>query len=207
MTIHYYLALSDIRGDSTLELAPGALEVTEFSFAVSEAGSVLTGGGAGSGVPAFTGLDLRLADDTAVTDLLRKAATGGYISNVSLIGIESGEHAREVYRVNLSDVVIQDLKQNAGGVGLSLAFDTVKVETRSQLPNGSLAPVQSFGYDLSTHTSGSAQNAVPGGTTGGREAGWDQMPAAAISASARSVRSHVNSGSSRPKWPYAAVLA
>ena len=30
---------------------------------------------------------------------------------------------------------------------------------------------------------------------------------AAFSASARSVRSQVNSGSSRPKWPYAAVLA
>lgn len=29
----------------------------------------------------------------------------------------------------------------------------------------------------------------------------DQRPAAARSASARSVRSHVNSGSSRPKWP------
>ena len=32
-------------------------------------------------------------------------------------------------------------------------------------------------------------------------------PAAARSASARSVRSHVKSPSSRPKWPYAAVLA
>ena len=30
--------------------------------------------------------------------------------------------------------------------------------------------------------------------------------AACFSASARSVASHVNSGSSRPKWPYAAVL-
>lgn len=34
-----------------------------------------------------------------------------------------------------------------------------------------------------------------------------QMPAAARRASTRSVRSQVKSGSSRPKWPYAAVWA
>ena len=34
----------------------------------------------------------------------------------------------------------------------------------------------------------------------------DQIPAAAFSASALSVASQVNSGSSRPKWPYAAVF-
>ncbi len=35
----------------------------------------------------------------------------------------------------------------------------------------------------------------------------DQAEAAAWSASTRSVRSQVKSGSSRPKWPYAAVRA
>ena len=39
----------------------------------------------------------------------------------------------------------------------------------------------------------------------GRRAG--QAPAAALRASTRSVRSQVKSGSSRPKWPYAAVCA
>ena len=42
------------------------------------------------------------------------------------------------------------------------------------------------------------------GAAGVRDA---QAPTAAFRASARSVRSQVNSGSSRPKWPYAEVLA
>ncbi|MGX1245960.1 hypothetical protein RKD46_007064 [Streptomyces pseudovenezuelae] len=45
----------------------------------------------------------------------------------------------------------------------------------------------------------------PGGGRASYGTGRTYRPAAFFSASTRSVFSQVNSGSSRPKWPYAAV--
>ena len=147
----YLLKVDGVTGDSTLKGYEGYFTVDEFTF--TELTRLANGGGgAGAGRAQFDPLMVDIAGlSPGLVTLLKDAATGKHIPTVELVGLRSGGKGdlQKVYDLKLNNVTVAGVAVD-GGHDTAIAFDYTGVtETiRGQNPDGSLAPGQTFSFNV-----------------------------------------------------------
>jgi uncharacterized repeat protein (TIGR01451 family) len=162
----YFLALDGVKGDSLDASHKGWFEVTNFDVDVHHLFSVVPGGPADPGKPIFSPLTLTLDSNSGLAPLLELAATAGHLNDATLVGVTAGPHQDEVYQLDLADVQVTKVEDDAGaGPTLTLDYGKIELETFTQNATGGRAPEGQFGFDLAANRDGiTVPSADPGGS-------------------------------------------
>ena len=154
----YLLVLDGIPGESVDAKYPGAIEIETFSFGVSNAGSVIIGGGGGAGKANFTELSFNKRLDKTSPLLYLSCANGRHLPSATLILRKpAGDKPFEYYVVKLTEVMVSSV-QTGGAAGggtptesFSLSFAKIEfIYTPQRADGGAGTPVRS-GWDVANN--------------------------------------------------------
>ena len=149
----YFLKVDGIPGESVDAKHKDEIDVLAFSWGVSQAGGVSSGGGDASGKAAFDDL-LVVARMSKASPLLWLAgASGTHIKTAVLTCRRGGKSAHEFLTITLSDVVVTSYELDSSDDGPPLdqiAFSSARVETRYTPADktGKTQPPIGAGWDL-----------------------------------------------------------
>ncbi|WP_158543968.1 type VI secretion system tube protein Hcp [Cohnella sp. OV330] len=156
---HILLTLDKISGDSTVDGAKGAIDISSFQFGASNAApSQGSGSGSGAGKPIYSEFVLTKLQDSASIPLLQSLTTGKAIKS-GTIAFYNGQGKKPYFTIKLENVYVTSDAYSAGSDGsrisesLSLQAGKVTFIYQGVDAKGQPLPPQSFEYDLS-------QNAV-----------------------------------------------
>jgi type VI secretion system secreted protein Hcp len=151
MAVDMFLKLDGIDGESTDALHKDWIEVSSFSWGLSQVGVSSTGGGGGAGKVSFQDLHFEKLFDKSSALLAQKCATGAHIVSGTLSmrkagGDNSGAKGDDFLKIKMTDVLISSY-QTAGANGgddrpadgASLNF--LKIELQYQPPGFDLVDV------------------------------------------------------------------
>ena len=149
----YLLVLDGVPGESVDAKYPGSIEIESFSFGVSNAGTIV-GGGGGAGKANFSDVSFTKRLDKASPILYLNCANGKHLKSATLVLRKAGDKPLEYYVVKLTDVIISSV-QTGGAAGsdvpmesLTLNFAKIEFIYTPQRADGSAdTPVRS-GWDL-----------------------------------------------------------
>ena len=159
MAFDAFLKMDGIDGESQDKDFPGSIEVSSFSWGVSNAGQIAGGGGGGTGRATFT--DMRFGSSTSkASPLLAKAcATGQHIKKAVLHVRKAGEQQFEFIQYTMEDVLVSSYFQGGAGGGderptdeFTLSFAQFEFDYIPQNPDGSKAPPVVFTFDVLRNT-------------------------------------------------------
>jgi type VI protein secretion system component Hcp len=142
----YFLLVDGVDGGATAAGHAGWFDVVSHRLV-----STATASGGG---PTFGALTVNFAQDTGLTDLVRRAATGAHLKGVRLEGVTADAAAQAVYDLTLSNVVIERI-HDVGNNGFEVTFDYSRVEmiTRGPTATGGTVQTGAFGFDVASGTS------------------------------------------------------
>ncbi len=126
-SVHYFLKIDGVTGDSTSESYKGWFSVDGFNFGLLDQAGGL-GAGRGAGRATFSPLTVDVSSLTGVASLFADAASGKAISTVELVGVTDNKQT-EVYDIKLSNARLASLVTTPGdgSVDTALTFDFQKV--------------------------------------------------------------------------------
>ena len=159
MASDIFAKIGDIKGESLDDKHKDEIEVLSFSWGVTNAGVISSGGGGGAGKATFQDLSIVHHIDKASPLLLKACATGTHIKDATITHRKAGKGQQEYLIVKLNDVIITGVT-HGGASGqpfsesVSLAFAKVDLEYKPQKPDGSLDAGIHFKYDLKTNKEG-----------------------------------------------------
>jgi type VI secretion system secreted protein Hcp len=159
MASDIFAKLGDIKGESIDDKHKDEIEVLSFSWGVTNADSVISGGGGGTGKATFHDLIIVHNIDKASPLLMKACATGAHLKEATITHRKAGKGQREYLIVKLNDVIITgvtdgDASGQPGSETVSLAFAKVDLEYKPQKPDGSLDEGIHFKYDLKANKEG-----------------------------------------------------
>lgn len=155
MASDYLLELDGIKGESSDSKHKDTIEVSSFSWGVSNPGSFASGGGGGTGKATFTDLTLTTTSNKASPDIFKACATGKHIKKATLFVRKSGGEQGDYYIIKLEDILVSGF-QTSGSEGsqalptesFSLNYAKIEFNYSPQKAEGGLdAPVIAK-YDL-----------------------------------------------------------
>ena len=145
----YFMLIDGLNGGSTDKLHKGWFEITSFDLDLENIGSLATGSGSGAGKAVFSPLNVTLAQEAGLADVMDSAATGGHIKGVRIEGFSAGKDQVEVYELNLADVLVTKVADGEGdGYSLSLDYSKIALVTNGIDETGKPTTNGEFGYDL-----------------------------------------------------------
>jgi type VI secretion system secreted protein Hcp len=154
VAVDYFLKIDGVRGESSDDKHKGEIELVSWSWGISQTGSAVVAGGGGSGKAEFQDVLITMPVSRASPRLMQSCASGKHHKTAVLTVRKAGKSQQEFLVVKLEDVLISGY-QTGGSSGsdvildqVALGFSTVRMEFRSQKPDGSLdAPIQA-GWDI-----------------------------------------------------------
>jgi type VI secretion system secreted protein Hcp len=156
MAVDMFLKLDGIDGESQDSVHKGEIDIFSYSWGVSNAGS-LASGGSGAGKASFQDLHFESGLSKASPNLMLACATGKHIpSAVLTVRKAGGSQAIEFLKIKLADVLVSSY-DNAGSRdgdrpedAFSLFFAKIDVEYTAQNADGSSGEVVEATFDLSS---------------------------------------------------------
>jgi type VI secretion system secreted protein Hcp len=155
MAADIFAKIGDIKGESLDDKHKDEIEVLSFSWGVSNAGSMASGGGGGEGKATFHDLSFVHNVDKASPVLMQACATGVHIKDATITHRKAGKGQQEYLVVKMNDVIVTSVTHggssgngSAHSENVSLAFAKVNVEYKPQKADGSLDAGIHFKYDL-----------------------------------------------------------
>ena len=152
MAADIFAKLGDIKGEALDDKHKDEIEVLSFSWGVTNAGSLATGG-AGAGKATFRDLSIVHNIDKASPKLLQACATGVHLKEATITHRKAGRSQQEYLVVKMNDIIVTGVAH--GGAGdqapsetVTLAFAKVNLEYRPQKADGSLDAGIHFKYDI-----------------------------------------------------------
>jgi type VI secretion system secreted protein Hcp len=159
MASDIFAKLGDIKGESVDAKHKDEIEVLSFSWGVTNAVNLATGGGGGSGKATFQDLSIVHSIDKASPKLLQACATGTHLKDATITHRKAGKGQQEFLIVKMNDIIITSVT-HGGSSGqpapetVTLAFAKVELEYKPQKPDGSLDAGILFKYDLKANKEG-----------------------------------------------------
>ncbi|MDG0794807.1 type VI secretion system tube protein Hcp [Cohnella ginsengisoli] len=147
------LTLDKISGDSTVEGAKGAIDISSFSFGASNA-ATSPGGGSDIGKPIYSDFNLTKQMDSASIPLLQSLTAGKAIKN-GTIAFYNGQGKKPYLTIKLENVYVTSDAYSAGadgsriGESFSLKAKKVTFIYEGVDAKGQPLPPQTFEYDVS----------------------------------------------------------
>src|SRR5215813_5736581 len=143
MASDIFAKLGDIKGESIDDKHKDEIEVLSFSWGVTNAGSMISGGGGGAGKATFQDLTIVHHIDKASPSLMQACATGAHLKEATITHRKAGKGQQEFLVVKMSDIIITGVTH--GGVSgepasetVTMVFAKVDLEYRPIKPNGTL---------------------------------------------------------------------
>ena len=150
--VDYFLKLDGISGESRDLKHKGEIELESFFWGESNP-VIPTGGGGGAGKVQIEDLHVAMKMSKASPLLFLACATGQHIKEATLTARRAVKLQQEFLVLKLTDVLVSSYHTTAGTDAVPMDqvafnFAQVRIEYRSQKPDGSLdAPVKG-GWDL-----------------------------------------------------------
>ena len=159
MASDIFAKIGDIKGESLDAKHKDEIEVLSFSWGVTNAGNIGTGGGGGAGRATFQDLSIVHKIDKATPRLLEACATGGHLKEATITQRKAGKGQQEYLIIKMNDVIITgvalgDTSDEAGSETVSLAFAKVDFEYKPQKADGSLDAGIHFKFDIKANKVG-----------------------------------------------------
>ena len=149
----YYLQITGIAGESKEAKHKDWIDVLSWSFGETNAGTAVTGGGAGAGKVQMSDFSFMKATSKASPKLFLACAQGQRMKEAKLSAVKAGAMQQEYLSWTFSDVLISSYQTTGSGGDISmdsvsLAFSKVQVEYKPQNPDGSLGTPVVAGWDV-----------------------------------------------------------
>jgi type VI secretion system secreted protein Hcp len=151
MAVDMFLKLDGIDGEATDDQHLGWIEVSSFSWGVSNSTAVSSTGGAGAGKASFQDLHFEQLFDKSSAQVALYCAAGKHIANATLSVRKSGadptgKQGIDFLKVNLVDVLVSSFEVAAAEGGddrptESVSLNFVKIEFQYQPPSSNLIDV------------------------------------------------------------------
>ncbi len=160
MASNAFAKIGDIKGESLDSKHKDEIDVLSWSWGVTQSGSIVHGGGGGTGKATFHDLSFVHHIDKATPLLMRACATGTHIPEATITARKKGKAQQDYLIVKMTDVLVTSVVHSVddGGASttesVSLAFAKVDLEYKPQKPDGSVAPGIHFKYDIKANKEG-----------------------------------------------------
>lgn len=127
-----FLKLDGVKGEATAKLHKGEIEISSFSFGVSNAGSAAHGSGGGAGKTSFQSFTITKRLDKASPLLFQTAASGKHFKAAEISFMrKAGGKQQDYLKIKLTDVLISSLQQGQSQKGTpqeAITFNFKKAE-------------------------------------------------------------------------------
>jgi type VI secretion system secreted protein Hcp len=160
MATDIFLKMGDIKGESQDDKHKDEIEVLEWNWGVTQAGTMHTGGGGGRGKANFSDLTFKHYIDKASPNLLKSCATGEHVGEAKLTVRKAGKTPQDFLLITMNDVIITNVtpvgKQGDGELveNVSLQFAKVDLEYKPQKSDGGLDAGLHFKFDIKANKEG-----------------------------------------------------
>ena len=157
MASDFLLEIDGIKGESLDKKHPATIEVSSFSWGVSNAGAHSGGGGGGAGKASFQDISLTKYVDSSSHALLGGCATGQHFKTASLHVRKAGKVQQEYITIEMKEVIITSVSTGGSGgedrltENISLNFAEVKFIYKPQKPDGTLGDALPFTYNIAAN--------------------------------------------------------
>jgi type VI secretion system secreted protein Hcp len=149
-----FIKIGDIKGESHDDKHKDEIDIMQWSWGVSQAGTMAGGGGGGAGKAAFQDIHFTHLVDKASPVLAQMCSTGTHIKEATLTVRKAGKGQQEYYIVKLNDLLVSSV-QTSGSDGqgvptesVSLNFAKIHFDYKPQKSDGTLEAAVTFKYDL-----------------------------------------------------------
>jgi len=159
----YLLEIEGVTGESKKRGHEGHIEISSYSWGLSQTSGGSSGGGGGAGKVSFQDLHFKAPSSRAGPPLFLAAASGQHFPKATLRAFVSGSESTEPYlKVTLTDIVISSFQQSGDD-------DNDGVTGARQLPT---SPTDAFSLNFAKITFDRAYINAAGGKSV-QTAGWD----------------------------------
>src|SRR5262245_39414648 len=135
----YFMLIDGLNGGSTDPSHQGWFEITGFDLDLENLG------GAGTGKPNFSLLNVTLPQEAGLADVMALVATGTLVKGVRIEGFTDGTTPAKVYELSLGNVLATKVVDGEdGGYNLSLDYGTIALVTTNEAG----AQTREFTYDI-----------------------------------------------------------
>jgi type VI secretion system secreted protein Hcp len=148
------LKIDNVKGEATDSKHKDEIDVLQWSWGVSQTGTMSHGGGGGAGKASFQDLNFVHRLDKASPRLAQACATGEHLKNAIFIARKAGKDQQEYYKVTLTDLLVTNVSP-AGSSGddvpkesVTLNYTKIEFDYKPQKADGSLDASVKFTYDL-----------------------------------------------------------
>jgi type VI secretion system secreted protein Hcp len=153
--VDYLLEIEGIKGESADSKHKDKIEISSFSWGVSQQGTFASSGGGGAGKASYQDLHLTSEVGTQSPPLMLACATGQHIKKAVLHVRKAGGEQHDYYTVTLSDCMVSSYQSGGHSSGdpiptdqFSLNFAKIQFEYKPQKADGTLGAAVATGYDL-----------------------------------------------------------
>lgn len=149
-----FLKIAGIKGESADHKHKGEIEVLAWSWGIATPLTPQSGSGSGAGKTVVHDISFSKRVDSATPILFLHAANGGFIKEVTLVVRKTGKDQLEYIKIKLTGVRVASVKNHAVPAAdavmeeVTLAFEKVEYEYRSQSADGTAGPAVQFGWDV-----------------------------------------------------------
>lgn len=150
--LDHFLKIDSIRGETSDSKHKDEIEVLEWSWGVTNTGSVTSGGGGGAGKSLFSDFRWKQDLDSSYVPMFLGVAEGKHFKSAVLSVRRDGPNDQDFFKMTLSDVLLNSLQTQAVGdsfeVRASLTYGKVEMSYRALDAHGALGPEIKGGWDL-----------------------------------------------------------
>ena len=153
MAVDMFLKLDGIKGESQDHKHPGEIQISSWSWGLSQTGAMAHGGGGGAGKVSVHDISITKNVDKASPALMLHCCNGKHIPNGLVTVRKAGDKPLEYLKMKLQDIIISGV-QNAGHGGdiltenVTLNFAKFHIEYQEQKADGSGSPGGEMGWDV-----------------------------------------------------------
>jgi len=123
MASDYLLEIDGIKGESDDSKHAGTIEISSFSWGVTQSGTFAAGGGGGAGKASFQDVHFTSSVNKSSPLLASACATGQHIKKAVLFVRKAGGEQQDYYTVTLSDLLISSYQSGGSAGGDSVPVD------------------------------------------------------------------------------------
>lgn len=151
----YFLELEGIPGESQDDKHKDKIEISSFSFGMTQAGTMSSLGGGGAGKVQVHDIAMTKTHDKASPKLMLACANGDHISKATIICRKAGKEQQEYLKITLTDVIVSSFQAAAMGGSdpmpqdhFALNFAKIESEYKEQKKDGTLGGSVKAGWDV-----------------------------------------------------------
>jgi type VI secretion system secreted protein Hcp len=153
--VDYFLKVEGIEGESSDAKHKNEIQVLNWSWGASQAGTMAFGGGGGAGKVQMQDLHFAMNVNKASPKLFLACATGQHLKQAVLTARKAGKDQQDYLKVTLKDVLISSFQTNGDAHAnalpvdqISVNFAEIEVEYKPQGADGTLGGAIKTGYNL-----------------------------------------------------------